>query len=64
LKKSIYVLTAVMFSLMLILSAAPLQGADMTGKWGVGFHPGLYKLGLTDHSDIWTLGSLSGWKQT
>jgi len=59
LKKFKYLLSAVIFSLMLILTANPLQGADMTGKWGVGLHGGVYKLGLTDHSDIWTLGWLA-----
>jgi len=36
----------------------PLQAEDKTGKWGVGLHGGVYKLGLTDRSDIWTLGWL------
>lgn len=54
-----YLLGAVMLSLILILPASPLQGADMTGKWGVGLHGGVYKLGLTNHSDIWTLGWLA-----
>jgi len=58
-KKFSYLLSATMFSVMLILLVNPLQGEDMTGKWGVGLHGGVYKLGLTDHSDIWTLGWLA-----
>ena len=58
LKKVKYVLGAVLLSLFLIVPVNAPQGADMSGKWGVGVHPGLYKLGLTDHSDIWTLGWL------
>lgn len=58
-KKFKYLLSVAMVSLLLILPAGPLQGADMEGKWGLGFHGGLYKLGLTDHSDIWTVGWLA-----
>jgi len=57
-KKFYCVLSVTMLSLMLILPAKALQGADMEGKWGLGLHGGLYKLGLTDHSDIWTPGWL------
>lgn len=52
-------LSATVLSLFLILPVNTLQGADMTGKWGIGLHGGVYKLGLTDHTDIWTLGWLA-----
>ena len=60
-KKFKYLLSVTMLSLMLILPAQALQGEDMDGKWGLGLHGGLYKLGLTDHSDIWTVGWLLFW---
>jgi outer membrane protein OmpA-like peptidoglycan-associated protein len=43
---------------VLVLPIRPVQGADTEGKWGLGIHGGAYKLGLTDHSDVWTLGWL------
>jgi len=58
-KKFYYLLSAMLLSLMLILSANPLQAADMNGKWGIGLHGGVYKLGLTERTDIWTLGMLA-----
>jgi len=54
-----YLLSAVILSLTLISLANPLRAADMSGKWAVGVHGGFYKLVLTDHSDIWTLGWLA-----
>lgn len=52
-------LTAAAVLALLILAANPLQGADTDGKWGLGLHGGLYKLGLTDHQDAWTPGWLA-----
>ncbi len=49
---------AAIMALLVILPAKPVNCADMTGKWGAGLHGGAYKLGLTDHSDIWTVGWL------
>jgi len=49
---------AAIIALLVILPSQPVNCADMTGKWGVGFHGGGYKLGQTDHSDIWTAGWL------
>jgi outer membrane protein OmpA-like peptidoglycan-associated protein len=44
---------------LLILPVSPLQGADTDGKVSLGLHAGLYKLGLTDRSDLWTPGWLA-----
>jgi outer membrane protein OmpA-like peptidoglycan-associated protein len=53
-----YLSSAAIVAMALVLTASPLQGADMDEKWGLGVHGGVYKLGLTDHSDAWTLGWL------
>jgi|GEM_PF-6001406 len=58
-KRFYYLFSIAMVLLLLILPAKTLQGADMEGKWGLGLHGGGYKLGLTDHSDIWTVGWLA-----
>ena len=42
----------------LIISARASHAADNEGRWGVGLHGGVYKLGLTDHTDAWTVGWL------
>jgi len=42
-----------------VLSVNPVSASDTDGKWGLGLHGGTYKLGLTDHSDAWTLGWLA-----
>ena len=57
-KKFICVLSLVVVALLLVLPAAPSQAADMAGKWALSLHGGAYKLALTDHSDIWTVGWL------
>ncbi len=43
---------------LLILPVNPLHAADTSGKVALGLHGGVYKLGLTDHSDAWTVGWL------
>jgi outer membrane protein OmpA-like peptidoglycan-associated protein/opacity protein-like surface antigen len=58
LKKLCYLLVAAIIALLVIFPAKPLKCDDMSGKWGIGLHGGAYKLGLTDHSDIWTAGWL------
>jgi outer membrane protein OmpA-like peptidoglycan-associated protein len=54
-----YLFSVTVLSILLVLMVIPAQGADQTGKWGFGLHGGLYKLVLTDHSDIWTVGWLA-----
>jgi len=53
-----YLKGAIMLALVSSLAFSPLQAEDMAGRWGVGVHGGVYKLGLTDHSDLWTIGWL------
>lgn len=57
-KRLNYLLCATIAVTVLVLPISPLQGADTGEKWGLGVHGGLYKLGLTDHSDAWTPGWL------
>lgn len=59
-KKLYYLLSAMIALALLVLPVNPLQGADTSGKWGLGLHGGAYKLVLTDHSDLWTPGWLAG----
>ncbi len=33
-------------------------GVELKGKMGLSAHGGLYKLGMTDHSDYWTMGGM------
>jgi len=54
-----YLLSLMVLLILPALTVKSAQGADQTGKWGVGLHGGLYKLVLTDHSDIWTVGWLA-----
>jgi len=35
-------------------------GVELKGKMGLSVNGGLYKLGLTDHSDYWTMGGVVG----
>ncbi|MGE5692278.1 MAG: OmpA family protein [Candidatus Zixiibacteriota bacterium] len=35
-------------------------GVELKGKLGLSANGGLYKLGLTDHSDYWTMGGVVG----
>ncbi len=49
---------ATIVTAFMVLPVYPLLGADTDGKWGLGIKGGAYKLGLTDHSDIWTPGWL------
>jgi len=55
-----YLLRTAVVITALLMPINPLLGADadMDGKWGLGVKGGGYKLGLTDHSDMWTLGWL------
>jgi len=46
------------FTLLCFFLAGPLRAADTEGKWSIGIHPGVYKLVMTDHSDMWTPGWL------
>ena len=55
-KKITCLLAMMVFSIWSVLAVGPAQGMDQTGKWGIGLHGLVYKLGLTDHSDIWTVG--------
>jgi outer membrane protein OmpA-like peptidoglycan-associated protein len=55
-KRISYILSITVLFIGLVLAVSPAQSADQTGKWGIGLHGLLYKLGLTDHSDIWTVG--------
>jgi outer membrane protein OmpA-like peptidoglycan-associated protein/opacity protein-like surface antigen len=53
-KASILALAA----LALVSTAA--FGVELKGKLGLSANGGLYKLGLTDHSDYWTMGGVVG----
>jgi len=55
-KKIDRLLSMMVLSIWSVLAVGPAQGADQSGKWGIGVHGLLYKLVLTDHSDIWTVG--------
>ncbi|MCX5801043.1 MAG: PKD domain-containing protein [Candidatus Eisenbacteria bacterium] len=55
-KRTTCLLSIVVLSMWLVLAVAPAQGMDQTGKLGLGLHGLVYKLGLTDHSDFWTVG--------
>jgi outer membrane protein OmpA-like peptidoglycan-associated protein len=59
-KKLYCLLSAMIVLAMLVLPVNPLQGAETSGKWGLGLQGGACKLVLTDHSDLWTLGWLAG----
>ena len=59
-KKRYCLLSSLIVLTLLVLQVNPLQGADTSGKWGLGLQGGLCKLVLTDHSDLWTLGWLAG----
>lgn len=56
-KKSIQLLIA---GAVAVLFAVPVWGSDLKGKAGLGVHGAGYKLGQSDHSDIWTLGGQVG----
>ena len=58
-KKVAYSLSVMAFVMLLLNVNAPAQNVDQSGRWGLGVHGGLYKLVLTDHSDIWTVGMLA-----
>jgi outer membrane protein OmpA-like peptidoglycan-associated protein/opacity protein-like surface antigen len=51
-----YLSSIMILSICLVLAAGPAHGMEQTGKWGIGVHGLVYKLGMTDHSDIWTVG--------
>ncbi len=55
-KRMSILLSIMVLSIWSVLGVGPAQGMDQTGKWGIGLHGVFYKLGLTDHSDIWTVG--------
>lgn len=59
-KKRYCLLSSLIVLTLLVLPVNPVQGADTSGKWGLGLQGGLCKLVLTDHSDLWTLGWLAG----
>jgi outer membrane protein OmpA-like peptidoglycan-associated protein/opacity protein-like surface antigen len=54
-KKFSLLVTALFFVLLMFGSV---QSTDLAGKWGLAAHGGLYKLGLSDRSDVWTVGAL------
>ena len=58
-KKITCLLSIMVLSIWSVLAVGPAQGTGMTGKWGLFLHGGAYKLGLTDHSDMWTVGWLA-----
>jgi len=59
-KRRFWLLNTMIVLAFSVLPVYPLQGADIDGKLGVGLHGGVYKLVLTDHSDLWTPGWLAG----
>jgi outer membrane protein OmpA-like peptidoglycan-associated protein len=54
-----YLLSVMALFMLSLFVTAPAQNVDQSGRWGIGLHGGLYKLVLTDHSDIWTVGILA-----
>ncbi len=50
------IMTVCIWAVLAAFLAGPTQAMDQEGKWGVGVHGLVYKLGMTDHSDIWTVG--------
>ena len=40
------------------LASTSARGVELKGKLGLSAHGGLYKLGMTDHSDYWTMGGV------
>ena len=58
-KKITCLLSLIVLSVLSVLPVGSVQGTGMTGKWGLSLHGGAYKLGLTDHSDMWTVGWLA-----
>jgi outer membrane protein OmpA-like peptidoglycan-associated protein len=56
-RKIVKKLSCLVLTLLLVMAmAVPGWSVDMTGKWGISLSGGAWKLGLTDHSDFWTLG--------
>jgi outer membrane protein OmpA-like peptidoglycan-associated protein len=45
-------------SMCVAFSVNPVRAVETDGRWAIGIQPGVYKLVLTDHSDIWTPGYL------
>ena len=55
-----FVFVPVLILLILSLISAAAIGAELKGKLGLSANGGIYKLGLTDHSDYWTVGGVVG----
>lgn len=51
-------LAPVLALVFLALASATAFGSELKGKLGLSAHGGGYKLGLSNHSDIWTLGGV------
>ena len=58
-KRLTYMLSVAIVLALVVLPVNPLHAADTSGKVALGLHGGVYKLGLTDHSDAWTVGWLA-----
>ncbi|MCI0330756.1 MAG: OmpA family protein [candidate division Zixibacteria bacterium] len=52
------VLTSLLALVFLSFVSTAAFGVDLKGKMGLSVHGGGYKLGLTDHSDYWTIGGV------
>ena len=49
-------LTLLLVALLVVWMAVPASAIDMTGKFGLSVHPGIFKPILTDSSDMWAVG--------
>ncbi len=49
-------LTVFLVVLIAAVMVVPVNGTDLTGKFGLSVHPGIFKPVLTDSSDIWAVG--------
>ena len=49
---------SVLALVFLALISTTAFGSEWKGKLGLSAHGGLYKLGMTDHSDYWTMGGM------
>lgn len=52
-------LIALALTAVMAIPVSSPDAAEMTNRLGIGLHGGIYKLGLSDHSDLWTLGWLA-----
>lgn len=57
-KRLLSVFSVILLATLWIVPAQSVLALEETGRFGLGLHGGIYKLGLSDHSDLWTVGML------